>query len=103
MVAGRVTGTVVSTQKDQSLIGKTLLVVQPVNMEDLSNQGASLIAIDSVGAGPGELVIIVGGSSARMTEGFSHTTVDQSIVAILDNIEINGKMVYSNIENNSTI
>ena len=71
-----------------------MLVVQPVSLEDLKIRGPSYVALDSVTAGFGELVMVVGGSSARMTEGFSQTCVDQSIVAILDVIEIEGKIVY---------
>ena len=103
MVVGRITGMVVSTQKDKSLVGKTLLIVQPVKLEDLSDHGISYVAIDAVGAGPGELVITVGGSSARMTEGFSHTCVDQSIIAIIDNMEIEGKMVYRKTQTGITV
>lgn len=94
MVVGRVVGSVVCTQKDPSLRGKTLLIVQPIDIEDLSKRGNSFVALDSVGAGPDEVVMTVGGSSARMTEGFTTVCVDQSIVAILDTIEIRGKPVY---------
>lgn len=103
MIVGKIVGSVVCTQKDPSLVGKIILIVQPIRLEDLSNHGSSYVALDAVGAGPGELVITVGGSSARMTEGFSQTCVDQSIVAILDNIEIRGETIYDKLSTEITV
>lgn len=95
MIVGRVTGMVVCTQKDPSLTGKKMLVVQPVNICSLKNEGSPVIALDAVGAGEGELVMVVGGSSARLAEGFSKIAVDQSVIGILDSININGELVFS--------
>jgi ethanolamine utilization protein EutN len=94
MVIARVTGTVVCTQKDGSLVGKKMLVVQPVKIMDQSNAGSPFVALDAIGAGVGEIVMVVGGSSARMAEGFSTVPVDQSIVAIIDTIEVEGSLVF---------
>ena len=88
MIIAKVTGTVVCTQKDASLIGKKMLVVQPVKIMDQSNSGNPFVALDAIGAGIGEIVMVVGGSSARMAEGFSILPVDQSIIAIVDVIEV---------------
>ncbi|QDW75336.1 ethanolamine utilization protein EutN [Lachnospiraceae bacterium KGMB03038] len=93
MIVGKVTGTVVCTQKDKGLQGQKMLVVQPVNIENLKSSGGKMVALDSVGAGEGELVVVVGGSSARMAEGYSSTPVDYCIIGIVDSIEVNGKMV----------
>ena len=94
MIVGRVTGVVVCTQKDPSLMGKKMLVVQPVNICSLKNEGSPVVALDAVGAGEGELVMVVGGSSARLAEGFSKITVDQAVIGILDSINIKGTAVF---------
>ncbi len=94
MIVGRITGTVVCTQKDPALAGRKILVVQPLNITDMRSEGSPLVALDSVGAGVGEVVIVVGGSSARMADSFSKTPVDQSIIAIIDIIEIEGKITF---------
>lgn len=95
MIVGKVEGTVVCTQKDRALQGQKMLVIQPINMENLRNSGNKLVALDSVGAGEGSLVIVVGGSSARMAEGYSMVPVDYCIVGIIDSIEVNGKMIVN--------
>ncbi len=94
MIVGRVVGTIVCTQKDLSLAGKKMLVIQPINMYSLKNEGNPVVALDSVGAGTGELVMVVGGSSARLADGYSKVSVDQSIIGILDSIEISGTFVF---------
>lgn len=94
MIIAKVTGTVVCTQKDPSLVGRKMLVVQPVKIMDQSNSGNPFVALDAIGAGVGEIVMVCGGSSARMAEGFSSLAVDQSIVAIIDIIEVEGKTTF---------
>lgn len=94
MILGIVTGTVVCTQKDLSLLGKKMLLVQPVNIATLKNEGSLLVALDAVGAGIHELVLVVGGSSARNAAGYAKVTVDQSIVGIVDFVDLAGKPVY---------
>jgi microcompartment protein CcmK/EutM len=94
MVIGKVTGTVVCTQKDSSLVGRKMLVVQPVKISDQSSTGSAFVALDAIGAGVGEIVMVCGGSSARMAEGFSTLPVDQSIVAIIDIIEVEGTVTF---------
>ena len=64
MIIARILGTVVSTQKDERLSGKKLLIVKPINL-DGTDQSGYIVAVDTVGAGFHEKVIIVGGSSAR--------------------------------------
>jgi ethanolamine utilization protein EutN len=94
MIIGKVTGTVVCTQKDPALMGKKMLVVQPLKITDLSREGSAIVALDATGAGTGEIVLVVGGSSARMADGFSKVPVDQSIIAIVDTIEIGGIEIF---------
>jgi microcompartment protein CcmK/EutM len=94
MVFARVVGTVVSTLKDEKLVGRKLLLVQPVDVSG-STKGGPLVAVDSVGAGEGELVLLVQGSSARQTGRTEGTPVDCAIIAIVDTIEHAGKTAFS--------
>lgn len=86
MIVARILGTVVSTQKDERLKGKKLLVVKPINMDGTDREGY-LVAVDTVGAGFHEKVLVVGGSSARMAEGNKDCPVDSAIVGVIDTIE----------------
>lgn len=94
MYAAKVIGTVVCTTKDEKLVGKKLLVVQPVNLLTLLDEGKPAVAIDSVGSGLNEVVLVVGGSSARLTAVTQNTPVDAVIMAIVDLIDIGGKKVF---------
>lgn len=94
MIACRVVGTVVCTRKDDKLVGSKLQVAQPISLEDLSPDGKPLVAIDTVGAGEGEIVLVVSGSSARQTSKTQNTPVDAVIMGIVDCIEMEGKVVY---------
>ncbi|MBI5597503.1 MAG: EutN/CcmL family microcompartment protein [Elusimicrobia bacterium] len=93
MVFARIVGTVVSTNKEPKLVGKKLLLVQPVEPTGQA-KGAPLVAVDSVGAGEGEFVLLVQGSSARQTGMTEGTPVDCTIVAIVDTVEQGGKAVF---------
>lgn len=93
MVFARVVGNVVCTRKDEKLVGTKLLMVQPVGLDDMP-KGNPIVAIDAVGAGEGELVLIVQGSSARQTTKTENTPVDCTIFAIVDTIEKDGKIVF---------
>ncbi|MFC2091731.1 EutN/CcmL family microcompartment protein [Elusimicrobiota bacterium] len=94
MEFGIITGNVVCTRKDKNITGTKLLIVQPVD-DDLKVTSSQLVGIDSVGAGEGELVLYVKGSSARMTEMTENRPVDCTIVAIVDCIEKNGKTIFN--------
>ena len=87
MIIARILGTVVSTQKDERLHGKKLLIVKPINL-DGSDQSGYLVAVDTVGAGFHEKVIVVGGSSARMAEGNKDCPVDSAIIGVIDEIQV---------------
>ncbi|TDI34609.1 MAG: ethanolamine utilization protein EutN [Acidobacteria bacterium] len=87
MILGRVAGTVVATQKDERLEGFKLLIVQAVE-PDGRLKDSFLVAVDTMGAGNGELVLVVSGSSARMVEGCSDRPVDAAIAGIVDDIDL---------------
>ena len=93
MLLARVTGTVVSTRKDPSLSGLRFLVVQPVDAEG-KDAGATVVAVDSVGAGPGEMVLFATGSSARQTEVTDKRPCDAVVMAIVDTWEVGGQVKY---------
>ena len=103
MFLARVTGHVVATQKDKTLNGQVLFVVEPLNVKydaetskpaSLGNTGRAIVALDSVGAGEGQLVLVVQGSSARMTEQTKNLPADAVIVGIVDSAEFAGKTFY---------
>ena len=87
MYLGKLIGTVVSTSKNENLIGMKLLVVQKLD-ENLNPNGSTEVAVDSVGAGTGETVIVCKGSTARYVFGSNATPVDTTIVGIVDTVEI---------------
>ncbi len=103
MFLARVTGNVVATQKDKTLNGQKLMVVEPLNVKydeasqkpaALGNTGRAIVAIDVVGAGDGQLVLVVQGSSARMTEQTKNLPADAVIVGIVDSATYAGKMFH---------
>ena len=87
MYLGKVIGTVVSTIKVPTLTGCKFLIVEKIN-QDLTAKKQTEIAVDTVGAGDGETVIVVGGSSARMAQGNKQMPVDAAIVGIVDTVEV---------------
>lgn len=93
MFLARVVGTVVATQKDEKLAGGKLLICQQLDM-NAQPKPAYVVAMDSVGAGQGEVVVYAAGSSARLTDRTHGLPVDTAITAIVDSLEIEGKIVY---------
>jgi len=93
MLIARVIGSAVSTVKEDRLKGLKLLVVREATVD---NQlvGKPIVAVDAVGAGVGELVLIAQGSSARQTRQTRDTPVDAVIMAILDSLEVEGKITF---------
>jgi len=89
MILARILGTVVATRKDERLHGKKLLIVRPVTPEGKDDSGY-LVAVDTVGAGFRETVVVVSGSSARMAQGCKDCPVDAAITGIVDTIQIEG-------------
>lgn len=97
MIFARVVGSVVCTLKDEKLVGAKLLLVQPMDLEGRA-KGHPLVAVDAAGAGEGELVLLVQGSSARQTSRTEGNPVDCAIFAIVDTVEREGKVVFSKRE-----
>lgn len=95
MYAGRVIGTVVCTKKDEKLKGLKMQIVQPVSLLTLEDEGKPVVAIDAVGAGLSEIVLVVGGSSARQTVLTNNVPVDATIMAIVDFIDIEGEKIFA--------
>ncbi len=93
MKFARVIGTVVSTQKDEKMEDRKFLLVQPVDINFQPSE-SPMVAVDSVGAGEGELVLLVAGSSARQTELTTNRPCDLAIMAIVDTVERMGKVIY---------
>jgi microcompartment protein CcmK/EutM len=93
MHIARVMGTAVSTVKDERLEGAKLLLV---NEADQTGEiaGKPYVALDRVGAGEGELVLIVTGSTARVAAGNENTPVDAVVVGILDSLRHDGELTY---------
>jgi ethanolamine utilization protein EutN len=84
----RVVGTVVSTQKNRKLEGAKLMLVQPLTLED-TPRGTALLAIDSVGAGIGEKVLVViEGKAAGAALGKKAAAVDAAIIGVIDQVDI---------------
>jgi ethanolamine utilization protein EutN len=93
MFLAKVIGNVVSTQKHPRFVGMKLLLIQPyiTREEQLVQSGSSIVAVDSVGAGEGELVMFTQGSSARLTDSTRECPVDAVIIGIVDTVELGGK------------
>ena len=87
MKIAKVIGNIWATRKEERLAGYKLLIVQPVNIQDGSPDRAPIVAADMIGAGMGETVIIVGGSSARSAAGDMSVPVDATVVGIVDDQE----------------
>ena len=87
MIIARILGTVVSTQKDERLKGKKLLLVRPLNLDGTETSGY-VVAVDTVGAGFHERVLVVSGSSARLAQGMKDVPVDAAIVGVIDTVDI---------------
>ncbi len=89
MLLARIVGTVVATRKDERLVSQKLLIVRPVSPQG-KPEGSYLVAVDTVDAGFGEIVLVVSGSSARMASGMKDCPVDAAIVGIVDTIDVHG-------------
>ncbi len=94
MVIARVKGTVVSTNKTEKIQGFKLLVLKPIDLDTMEEKGNMLVGVDVVGAGVGEVVMTVSGSSSRQTSKTDARPVDCSVIAIIDHIDIEGKRVF---------
>lgn len=82
MLMGKVVGSVISTRKSDALVGNKFMIVEVC--ESMKSEGQRLIAIDKIGAGIGECVLVAQGSAARVGTGMENVPVDAAIVGIID-------------------
>ena len=87
MFLAKVIGTLVSTKKDERLVGSKLLIIKKINEYEEPEED-TLVAVDTVGAGNGEIVLVITGSGARLLEDNEDTPIDTAIVGIVDYIEV---------------
>jgi len=100
MFLARVEGSVVATKKDQGMSGRKLLLLRPQLVDDKDptkfRPGTNtIVAVDSVGAGIGELVLFCQGSSARLAPNLKDAPVDAVIIGIVDTVDVLGKAIYN--------
>jgi len=100
MFVAKVTGAVVSSHKVDSMVGRKLLVVEPYRIDPetrrvLKTTGRTFVAVDTVGAGEGEFVLITQGSSARLTPETKNLPIDTVIIGIVDSVYLDTGEVYN--------
>lgn len=98
MFIARVRGNVVTTQKVAKMAGRKLLIIEPLRVDEsgkrLDPTGRCFVAVDSIGAGSDDLVLVTQGSSARLTETTSDAPVDAVVIGILDSATVLGAEIY---------
>ncbi len=94
MLLARVCGTVVATQKSETLNGTRLLIIEKLDVKTMKGKDEYIVALDGIGANAGEIVFYVTGSSARLTDETKGKPTDSTITGIVDNIELEGKLIY---------
>ena len=99
MFLAQVTGHVVATQKLVSMVGSKLLVVEPLRLDETSRDclrgtGRTLVVVDSLGAGAGEIVLVCQGSSARLTPETGTLPIDAVVIGIVDSVGIGERAVF---------
>jgi ethanolamine utilization protein EutN len=100
MFIARITGSLVATQKVESMVGQKLLIVEPLRVNeqdqsDLKPTGRTFVVVDTVGAGEGEIVLCVQGSSARLTPDTKHLPIDAAVIGIVDQVRVGESSIYS--------
>jgi ethanolamine utilization protein EutN len=100
MFLARVEGSVVSTKKEASMNGRKLLLLRPQLVDDkdptkFRSGSNTIIAVDTVGAGIGEMVMFCQGSSARLAGGMKDAPVDAVIIGIVDTVDVLGKEIFN--------
>ena len=92
MFIAKIVGSLVSTQKVDSMVGQKILVVEPYRLNEdrttMNTTGRTLVAVDTVGAGEDEYVLVVQGSSARQTPETKTLPVDATIIGIVDSLHV---------------
>lgn len=100
MFLAKVEGSVVSTKKDPAMDGRKLLLLRPQLVDEKDpakfRAGANtIVAVDSLGAGIGEMVLFCQGSSARLAPGLKEAPVDAVVIGIVDTVDVLGKAIYN--------
>lgn len=100
MFVAKVTGSLVSTQKVAAMKGYKLLIVEPYRVEpndrkSLVTTGRTFVAVDTLGAGVGDFVLLTQGSSARMTPETKTLPIDAVVVGIVDAVNVDSMSVYN--------
>ena len=85
MIVGKVVGSVIATRKSEKLIGNKFMIVQP--LETMKSETNQFVAIDNIGAGIGEMVLVATGSAARIGCDAEKSPIDAAIVGIVDEIQ----------------
>lgn len=93
MRVAKVIGNIWATRKDQKLSSLKMLLLQPINIINGSSDGVPMVATDMIGAGVGETVIYVSGSSARSATGDRSNPVDASVIAIVDDHDLDESVI----------
>jgi ethanolamine utilization protein EutN len=99
MFLARVIGSVVATKKDPAMVGRKLLLVRPMLVDEAQPERFrpgqnTIVAVDTLGAGAGELVLLCQGSSARQAAGMKSLPVDAVVVGIVDTVDVLNRKVY---------
>lgn len=99
MFIGRITGSLVMTQKATAMVGQKLLVVEPLRVDEetkdaLKPTGRTFVVVDTLGAGEGEVVLCVQGSSARFMPETKSLPIDAAVVGIVDTVQIGSTRVF---------
>jgi ethanolamine utilization protein EutN len=99
MFVALVTGSVVATQKTESMTGHKMLVVEPYRLDEktrdrLVSTGRTFIAVDTLGAGEGQFVLVTQGSSARLTPETKSLPIDAVIIGLVDTVRIEGREIF---------
>ena len=99
MFVAQVTGSVVATQKTATMTGHKMLIVEPYRLDEKTRDrlvptGRTFVAVDTLGAGEGQFVLVTQGSSARLTPETKSLPIDAVIIGLVDTVRIEGKDVF---------
>lgn len=103
MFVAKVTGSLVSTQKVDAMVGQKLMIVEPYRLDAKSRKslvttGRTFVAVDTLGSGVGDYVLITQGSSARLTPETKNMPVDTVIIGIVDRVHVDAMCVFDREE-----
>ncbi|MCA8986915.1 MAG: EutN/CcmL family microcompartment protein [Planctomycetaceae bacterium] len=103
MFIGKITGSIVSSHKVDSMVGQKLFIVEPLRVDEkkhdsLKLTGRTFVVVDTVGAGVGEVVLCVQGSSARFTEQTKKLPIDAAVIGIVDKVTVLDALIYDKNE-----